>query len=71
MKIAHLFANNVVHNVSNAKDQQTFAHNAQIKIKIFLFLQELALITVLLGNSLTRELEVVLIVKLLVKYVQE
>ena len=52
-------------------DQPISVHNVQTKIRIFLYRQELALITVQQGNSLTREREVALTVRLLVKYAQE
>jgi hypothetical protein len=52
-------------------DQPISVHNVQTKIRIFLYRQELALITVQQGNSLTREQEVALTVRLLVRYAQE
>lgn len=68
LKIAHLFASNVAHNVNNVKDQQIFVLNVQIKIKNFLFQPVLAQTAVQQDNTLIKALEVALTVTKLVKF---
>jgi hypothetical protein len=69
MKIVYLNVNNVVLVVNNAKDLKIFVLNVLIEIKIFLFLQEHVLISVLMDNFQIKVLVAALIVIKIVKYV--
>jgi hypothetical protein len=70
LKTAHLFVNSAAHNANNVKDQQIFVHNVQIKIKNYLFQQELAQIAVQRDNTLIKEQEAAPIVIQHAKFVK-